>query len=209
MADEPPSGEQKQRDEATIMVPSRVQNPEESKEPQLPPGPNPELQDDKKAAAMVCVSFVDAPTMYYAHHQPSRRLLRPCAAQSAEDRELNDRLNLAVERLEDIEPELVRAALELLRKELRESTSSMTSVPKPLKFLGPKFAAIKKVYNAMAHLENKCKRTGAVATSRGHATALTCIWGWLFCCSLCSTVGGHSVLSSDDGWQGAQRELKI
>jgi hypothetical protein len=43
-------------------------------------------------------------------------------AQSAEDRELKERLTLAVERLRDTDPEVQRLALELLRKEVREST---------------------------------------------------------------------------------------
>jgi hypothetical protein len=43
-------------------------------------------------------------------------------AQSKEDIELKERLELAVERLKDADPQVQRLALELLRKEIREST---------------------------------------------------------------------------------------
>lgn len=44
--------------------------------------------------------------------------------------------------------ELRTAALELLRKEIRESTSSMTSVPKPLKFLAEHWDNLRALYTA-------------------------------------------------------------
>jgi hypothetical protein len=70
-----------------------------------------------------------------------------------------------VTRLRDPSAELVKAALELLRKELREATSSMTSVPKPMKFLGPHYAALKDIFNGMAAGDNKrasrCRMTPA------------------------------------------------
>ena len=94
--------------------------------------------------------------------------------QTTEDRELKERLDLAVERMKDVEPELVRAALELLRKELRESTSSMTSVPAPLKFLGPQFADMKAVYAGMPASENKRERV---------AVCLICVSHHVFCSS--------------------------
>jgi hypothetical protein len=43
-------------------------------------------------------------------------------AQSAEDKELKERLDLSVERLRDENPEVQKLALELLRKDIREST---------------------------------------------------------------------------------------
>ena len=48
-----------------------------------------------------------------------------------EDRELKERLELSVARLSDPAGSVVSLALELLRKEIREATSSLTSVPKP------------------------------------------------------------------------------
>jgi hypothetical protein len=97
------------------------------------------------------------------------------AAQSAEDRALLERLELAVERTGDSDLGIVVAALELLRKEIRESTrcvcalprgpalqdpapppphhhhhcSSMTGVPKPFKFLAPHYDTLKKRYEAL------------------------------------------------------------
>lgn len=41
---------------------------------------------------------------------------------------------------------LYKPALDILRTKIRESTSSMTSVPKPLKFLRNKYDTLKAVY---------------------------------------------------------------
>ncbi|CAM9881930.1 26S proteasome non-ATPase regulatory subunit 2 [Lampetra fluviatilis] len=62
---------------------------------------------------------------------------------SDEDKQLQEELSLLVERLSETEtPALQRAALEELRRQIRSSTTSMTSVPKPLKFLRPHYAAL-------------------------------------------------------------------
>lgn len=45
--------------------------------------------------------------------------------------------------------EIRKAAINLLNKEIRTSTSSMTSVPKPLKFLWPHFGALKTFYDTV------------------------------------------------------------
>ena len=42
-----------------------------------------------------------------------------------------------------------QAALAHLSKEIRSATTSMTSVPKPLKFLRPHYAALESVYKGM------------------------------------------------------------
>ncbi|RYG45753.1 hypothetical protein EON67_10280 [archaeon] len=42
--------------------------------------------------------------------------------QAPEDRALLERLELAVERISDADPAVVKTALELMRKEIREST---------------------------------------------------------------------------------------
>lgn len=64
---------------------------------------------------------------------------------SAEDKALQEGLELAVERSQDPDPSVQLMALEHLRKEIRAATSSMTSVPKPLKFLRPHYATLKTV----------------------------------------------------------------
>jgi 26S proteasome regulatory subunit N1 len=66
---------------------------------------------------------------------------------SAEDQKLKENLDLLVARitedssLENHE-EIQAQALASLRKEIRSSTSSMTSVPKPLKFLKPHYSTL-------------------------------------------------------------------
>lgn len=50
---------------------------------------------------------------------------------------------------------LYRPALEELRRQIRSSTTSMTSVPKPLKFLRPHYGKLKEIYEGMAPGENK------------------------------------------------------
>ena len=50
---------------------------------------------------------------------------------------------------------LHKPALEALRSQIRASTSSMTSVPKPLKYLRPHFATLKEIYVEWGDGENK------------------------------------------------------
>ena len=65
---------------------------------------------------------------------------------SDEDLKLKEGLEEMVARLAD--PSAVAAAIESVGKEIRTSTTSMTSVPKPLKFLRPHFEAMKAAYAA-------------------------------------------------------------
>ncbi|CAM9663790.1 unnamed protein product, partial [Ectocarpus sp. 6 AP-2014] len=68
---------------------------------------------------------------------------------SEEDKALKDGLELAVTRVDDKEPGIaVRNALRHLSSEIRSATTSMTSVPKPLKFLRPHYAQLKKSYES-------------------------------------------------------------
>jgi len=64
---------------------------------------------------------------------------------SAEDKALQEGLELAVARAQEQDAGVQLMALEHLRKEIRAATSSMTSVPKPLKFLRPHYATLKTV----------------------------------------------------------------
>lgn len=52
---------------------------------------------------------------------------------------------------------LYQPALEELRRQIRSSTTSMTSVPKPLKFLRPHYGKLKEIFEAMAPGENKVR----------------------------------------------------
>jgi len=71
---------------------------------------------------------------------------------SEEDRELKERLETCVDTVTNKEKEVAVTvpiqlkALSVIVNELRTATSSMTSVPKPLKFLRPHFGVLKDVY---------------------------------------------------------------
>ncbi|KAK6919119.1 26S proteasome non-ATPase regulatory subunit RPN1, C-terminal [Dillenia turbinata] len=68
---------------------------------------------------------------------------------SDEDLALKQQLELYVGRVQDSDPGVQKLALESMRQEIRTSTSSMTSVPKPLKFLRPHYGTLKTFYETM------------------------------------------------------------
>ncbi|XP_022725840.1 26S proteasome non-ATPase regulatory subunit 2 homolog A [Durio zibethinus] len=74
---------------------------------------------------------------------------------SEEDLALKQQLELYVERVQDPDPRLQKVALESMRQEIRTSTSSMTSVPKPLKFLRPHYGTLKAFYETMPESDLK------------------------------------------------------
>ncbi|XP_012937202.1 26S proteasome non-ATPase regulatory subunit 2 [Aplysia californica] len=74
---------------------------------------------------------------------------------SEEDKQLQDELNMLVERLTEPNQKLYPAALESLRTQIRASTTSMTSVPKPLKFLRPHYDTIKGVHEKIKDKETQ------------------------------------------------------
>ncbi|KAK6919638.1 RPN1, N-terminal [Dillenia turbinata] len=74
---------------------------------------------------------------------------------SDEDLALKQQLELYVERVQDSDPGVQKLALESMRQEIRTSTSSMTSVPKPLKFLRPHYGTLKTYYETMKHSDLK------------------------------------------------------
>ncbi|EOX99514.1 26S proteasome regulatory subunit S2 1A isoform 6 [Theobroma cacao] len=74
---------------------------------------------------------------------------------SEEDLALKQQLELYVERVQDPDPGLQKVALESMRQEIRTSTSSMTSVPKPLKFLRPHYGTLKAFYETMPESDLK------------------------------------------------------
>ncbi|GJE86631.1 26S proteasome regulatory complex non-ATPase subcomplex Rpn1 subunit [Phanerochaete sordida] len=74
---------------------------------------------------------------------------------SQEDQELKNELEMLIERLKEPNADLYRAALETLRTLIRTSTSSMTSVPKPLKFLHPHYPELQTLYETWPSSENK------------------------------------------------------
>lgn len=65
---------------------------------------------------------------------------------SEEDKQLQDELNLCVERLTENDENLYLSALNVLSTKIKASTTSMTSVPKPLKFMRPHYDTMKLIY---------------------------------------------------------------
>ncbi|XP_076803657.1 26S proteasome non-ATPase regulatory subunit 2-like [Clavelina lepadiformis] len=74
---------------------------------------------------------------------------------SEEDKQLVEELNLCIERLKENDASLYRNALEILRTKIRSSTASITSVPKPLKFLRPHYSSLKEIHEKIGDGENK------------------------------------------------------
>ncbi|KAJ6463793.1 armadillo-type protein [Mycena vitilis] len=74
---------------------------------------------------------------------------------SEEDLQLRNELEMLAERLKESNTELYRPALETLRTLIRTSTSSMTSVPKPLKFLRPLYPDLQVLYETWPASEDK------------------------------------------------------
>lgn len=64
---------------------------------------------------------------------------------------------MCVERLKESNVSLYKPALEILRTKIKESTSSMTSVPKPLKFLRNQYDSLKAVYEKITDKSTKVR----------------------------------------------------
>ncbi|EEU40898.1 uncharacterized protein NECHADRAFT_66474 [Fusarium vanettenii 77-13-4] len=65
---------------------------------------------------------------------------------SEEDQQLKNELDMMVERLTESDSSLYKPALEAMKTSIKTSTSSMTAVPKPLKFLRPHYETLTKLY---------------------------------------------------------------
>lgn len=74
--------------------------------------------------------------------------------QSEEDKKIKEQIELIVERVQDSDPGVQKVALETMREELK-ATGSVTSIPKPLKFLRPHYETLSKFYKTMKPSENK------------------------------------------------------
>ncbi|KAI8825259.1 armadillo-type protein [Fimicolochytrium jonesii] len=74
---------------------------------------------------------------------------------SDEDKQLKEELEMLVERLTESDKTLYKPALETLRTLIRTSTSSMTAVPKPLKFLRPHYSGLITVHESWPAGANK------------------------------------------------------
>lgn len=77
------------------------------------------------------------------------------AEMSEEDRQLKDDLCMLVQRLSEPDPSLYLPSLESLRSQIRSATTSMTSVPKPLKFLREHYDTLVTLYDKMPSDETR------------------------------------------------------
>jgi 26S proteasome regulatory subunit N1 len=86
--------------------------------------------------------------------KPAEKKIDECASErederqelSSEDQALLEGLELAVRNIQDADLAIASAALENLVREVQSATSSMTSVPKPLKFLQPHYETLKRCH---------------------------------------------------------------
>jgi 26S proteasome regulatory subunit N1 len=74
---------------------------------------------------------------------------------SEEDKALKEKLAFLVERLQDEEIELAKSALQNLVQEVKSATTTVTSVPKSLKFLKPHYPTIKDFYTRISNSDFK------------------------------------------------------
>lgn len=74
---------------------------------------------------------------------------------SEEDKRLQEELNMLVEKLVSDDVHLYFPALQMLSNLIRTSTTSMTSVPKPLKFLREHYPTLKEVYEKIKDPKTK------------------------------------------------------
>lgn len=74
---------------------------------------------------------------------------------SEEDQKLKDELDMLVERLTKSDKSLYKPALEAIKTSIKTSTSSMTAVPKPLKFLRPHYEKLCEAYESWPAGEEK------------------------------------------------------
>ncbi|AOW01142.1 YALI0B02860p [Yarrowia lipolytica CLIB122] len=74
---------------------------------------------------------------------------------SEEDEKLKSELEMLVERLTEKDESLYEPSLEALKNFIRTSTSSMTAVPKPLKFLRPHYPQLAELYDTWTDAKHK------------------------------------------------------
>jgi 26S proteasome regulatory subunit N1 len=79
----------------------------------------------------------------------------PDAELSEEDLELKRNIELLVERTQDKDAGIAKAALDSITKDIHTTTSSMTAVPKPLKFLRPHLDALMAFFESMPQGPNR------------------------------------------------------
>ncbi|XP_037457858.1 26S proteasome non-ATPase regulatory subunit 2 homolog A-like [Triticum dicoccoides] len=122
-----------------------------------------------------------------------------------EDRELKARLEDCVERAQSRDPRLRVGAIDTLRKEVCAATSSMTSVPKPLKFLRAHYGTLKACFQRMRdpaqkkHMADILSVLALTASAEGERESLKycmmgslvdiCSWGHEYVRNLAFEIG--------------------
>ncbi|CAE7612398.1 PSMD2 [Symbiodinium pilosum] len=106
-------------------------------------------KDEKDAVAISVPSKGGEPTEAKKDGNKKKSLKEKEEELSEEDRQKKEELELLVQRAQDSDQGVAKMAMEAMVKELKESTSSMTSVPKPLKFLRPHYSTLTEHYAKM------------------------------------------------------------
>ncbi|KAF2794448.1 26S proteasome regulatory complex, non-ATPase subcomplex, Rpn1 subunit [Melanomma pulvis-pyrius CBS 109.77] len=87
--------------------------------------------------------------------QDDKKGVMPAEELSEEDQQLKSELDMLVERILEPDTSLYKPALEKIKEFIKTSTSSMTAVPKPLKFLRPHYENLEKAYESWPAGDNK------------------------------------------------------
>ncbi|KAF2649949.1 26S proteasome regulatory complex, non-ATPase subcomplex, Rpn1 subunit [Lophiostoma macrostomum CBS 122681] len=87
--------------------------------------------------------------------EDDKKGIMPAEDLSEEDQQLKNELDMLVERILEPDTSLYKPALENIKDSIKTSTSSMTAVPKPLKFLRPHYENLEKAYASWPAGENK------------------------------------------------------
>lgn len=74
---------------------------------------------------------------------------------SEEDEQIKQELELIVQRISEGDEGVQKLALEQLKSNLQDTTSSVTSIPKPLKFLKPHYETLKAAFEKVTNSNNK------------------------------------------------------
>ncbi|KAG1790614.1 uncharacterized protein HD556DRAFT_1445903 [Suillus plorans] len=85
--------------------------------------------------------------------------------------QLKFELEMLMERFKESNTDLYRPALETLRTLMRKCTSSMTSIPKPLKFLHPHYPDLQELFHTWPAFENKVRWKASAIMGLGVAYA--------------------------------------
>jgi len=143
---------------------------------------------------------------------------------SEEDQKKKEELELMVERIQDLDPGIQSNALEMLKAEVKASTGSMTSVPRPIKFVGPFYEKLKDFFETMPEGENKLAFANLLSylgTVKGKEGERECLkfkllgtlvgleeWGHEYTRHLCAEIGeAYNEIESDEAGEKDIAEL--